>query len=328
MCFKSLVYFLVLFVQEPSQLAREASSYFECCVAHSACWESGDFLVRQFDDFDSTRIADDGRLFGVVKRTETLYRVVFDESKGQYLYIIAKINSKTNFPEAKEESDSQVVAWCHEGESGKSARLFPDGLWKTFEKNEKKKAKSAEELLRRERFPDFSGFWFFRKPTAYGELKRSKSLQALIQADNFHSSSTSGNSLKVEYESPGLNVPFFRTFYFDQDSLYMTSRKAVVRRNGRKFTTAGFKLESREINEVRVPTVGTEFNRKMSQDRSEFGDFGKHFKFHWFSINDPSKMDSEMFSVDQISSAKAAMRLVDPVLTKADSLLPSHGEND
>lgn len=297
-------------------------SIFECCLTNSCSWNSADLLVREKKFFDSTEIDVDDQVIGEITTKTVYYRVFFDKAKGTFAYAVAKVNEKTAFPGAVESVRSELAGWCC-GNGGNICRLFPDGSHEISKRSDSEKDETK--FLIKERFPDFSGFWLYRRPTRYGALKRDNDLKAICRGSKYRSHSSSGKELRISFDTNVQTQPgneFLRTFSFDKELLALTGTKAEFKRqNGTSVEVAGFKLKSKELNGVVVPVLGRTIKSQARNRKFQKGKVGQadiEYKFHWFSINE--EIEKGRFDSENFSKKSNVLSLVDPVIAGATTL--------
>lgn len=320
--------------QERTGSAAQICSIFESPKANCLSWRKGDVLIRKQLSLDTTNFPDSGSIKGLkgrLEKTETMSRIIFDYDNGIFLHINVTVGSKQVFDDdlpTDPQVISQLTGWMCTGNQGMVASYNTEG-GNRLRWNRSQFPEDQDVFLNMIKMPDYRGFWLHGKPVLHG---RSHGSAVRASGRDFHSHSIDGEQMKIRYEKePKEGEAEFGTpvtlVVFDLESLMPTKFNHFNRRaNDSPVQGPTFDIRWKAIGDVYVPTKACSRTYRMISAKKEHGPQYDEYQFHWFSLNED--IDTSILDIELFNDREKMVKLVDPILTGADSLLPAKEESE
>jgi len=298
-----------------------AKSIAECGVANLKGLRQGDLLLKKTELFDNSEIDEHGRPNGIIVRSTAFVRVAFDFEKGEYCSFSLRESSILDFAKSDKESKGFVLkGFCHSKSSDNFTELFLDDA--RVECSRKEFAESRVKFLGEIGFHDVRSLVVTGTMTPHPLFftKGMPDMGVADVGDTFCSCKWTGSKVVILDDiSPASwkdkdKKQLLKNEY-DSESLMPTSMRLFVRRStGSEKDLVSRKFDWSEHQGLLIPkSASISGPRTISVgDVRHSSTFDSDYEFHWFSVNEPKKLDQKLFDGSYFESRDSIVSQIDP----------------
>ena len=322
--------------ESPTERAVNECSIFGVAKANAMAWRSGDVLLRVTHSFDNVEFVPDGNSTGAVFESVIYCRLMFDYESNRFAWMNIETRNVVDVGNkhiGKPVADKSTFfhGTCIDEASGKILDFQEGGLSKI---DRSRFSENTDELLKALPIPDFRGYWVTEGTRGFAAFM--ETMETFESGKNFYDHKATDDFIEILTKGKMSNATRFQQFKFAPDTMMpveYSSQLDDINGVKKRVDSETAEFTWLRMNNVFVPRrnkisrmVEIRVNRQPQEGRQY-----TVADFHWFSFNEPEKLDEKMLGGGCFENMETFLALLDPKKSGATSLLEDEkvdGEHD